>query len=104
MKFDHVAFVVPDISQAVEWYYQNVPNLKVQYEDDDWAMLVIGGEAKIALVLPGHHPPHVALLANGDEQFPCDASEIKQHRDGSRYYYLSDPYGNAVEWIDYGDS
>jgi len=95
---DHVAFVVPDIKEAIDWYESKI-DVKIIQQDKSWAMLEIFG-TKLALVLPGHHPPHFAIKSELSK-FPCRPDEIKTHRDNSSYYYLCDPYGNAIEWINY---
>ncbi len=95
---DHVAFVVPNIANAVEWYSSKI-DVDILYQDESWAMLEFFN-TKLALVLPGHHPPHFAIKSELN-QFPCNADEIAEHRDGSSFYYLCDPYGNAIEWISY---
>jgi extradiol dioxygenase family protein len=96
---DHVAFVVDNIADAVGWYVSKTGS-KILYQDESWAMLEIFG-TKLALVLPGHHPAHFAIKCKSTESFPCDMEEINEHRDSSKYYYLCDPYGNAIEWICY---
>ena len=95
---DHIAFVVPDIAEAVAWYDGKI-DLEVLYQDETWAMVKVNG-AKLAFVLPGQHPNHFAIKSELHE-FPCEEEEIKSHRDRSQYYYLKDPYGNAIEWIHY---
>ena len=95
---DHVAFVVPNIQEAVEWYGSKM-DIEIVYQDDTWAMLAFQG-VKLALVLPGKHPPHFAIKSELS-RFPCSEDEIGQHRDHSSFYYMTDPYGNAIEWINY---
>ena len=97
---DHIAFVVPNISEAVAWYDSKI-DMEIVYQDETWAMVKIAG-TKLAFVLPGQHPTHFAIQSELNE-FPCNDDEIKQHRDNSSYFYLKDPYGNAIEWINYGE-
>jgi extradiol dioxygenase family protein len=104
VKFDidHAAFIVDDIDKAILWYEDRV-QATVKYRDKDWAMLDVYGNS-LALTLPGKHPNHIALKVNNIEDLPnnvFNSGEIKQHRDGSSYIYLVDPYGNAIEWIYY---
>ena len=94
---DHVAFVVTDINEAVDWYVSQA-GANIVYHDKTWAMLEIFG-TKLALVLPEQHPNHFAIEVNPDN---FDNLEFKQHRDGSKYHYLTDPWGNCVELINYG--
>jgi len=96
---DHVAFKVESISDAVEWYVKKV-GAEIQYQDATWAMLLIG-DIKLALVLPEAHPNHFAIRCNSLEEFPIPPEQVGSHRDGSQYVYLTDPYGNAIEWIHY---
>lgn len=98
MEFDHIALNVKNIYTAVRWYVENT-KASVEYEDDTWAMLRIG-DTKIALTLKDQHPPHVAFKVDSIADFP-DGSEVKQHRDGSWYYYGFDDSGNVIEWIKY---
>ena len=98
MSIDHVALVVSDINASVSWYAENF-NALVDYQDDSWAMLNIGGD-KIALTQKGTHPPHVAILVESIEDFP-DNAEVKTHRDGSHYFYAKDLDENIIEYICY---
>jgi len=98
VKFDHIALNVKSIHTSVQWYRENM-KATVEYEDQTWAMLKIG-ETKIALTIEGDHPPHVAFQVSDFSEFP-EGCEIKQHRDGSWYYYDRDLSGNVIEWIKY---
>ena len=100
ISLDHIAINVGNIDTAVEWYIDYF-GASVAYQDDTWAMLhIAGGSLKLALTVASEHPPHVAFRVDDICDFPIGA-EIKQHRDGSRYYYAQDPDGNTVEWICY---
>jgi catechol-2,3-dioxygenase len=98
MKFDHVALNVEQISRSVEWYKQ-ILDARVLYQDDTWAILEAGG-VKIALTLKHQHPAHLAfdIGPNPPEEFFAKA---RRHRDGSISRYITDPDGNALEWIMY---
>ncbi len=96
---DHIAFVVDNINEAVEWYTEHTP-ADVVHRDESWAMLELF-DTKVALILPNTHPAHFAIKCESTATFPCEENEIKEHRDGSQYYYLRDPYGNAIEWVHY---
>ena len=98
MNFDHVAINVADIARSVDWYKAQV-GAEVLYQDATWAFLRVGG-AKLALTLPNQHPAHIAfdIGANPPETF---FKAAKVHRDGTASRYVSDPDGNAVEWIHY---
>jgi catechol 2,3-dioxygenase-like lactoylglutathione lyase family enzyme len=98
MRFDHVALVVKNVYESVVWYRSALKAI-VEYEDETWAMLTVG-DARIALSKAGHHPAHLAFKVNSINDFP-DGCEVKQHRDGSWYYYDRDIDGNVIEWITY---
>ena len=97
MKIDHIALQVGDIYEACEWYHVRF-GANVLYFDQTWALLEFDN-IKMALVLPNQHQNHVAIEVN-PEKWPN--LEFKQHRDGSNYHYLTDPWGNCVELINYG--
>ena len=97
MKIDHIAIPVSDIYEACEWYSGNF-DAKTLYQDKSWAILEFEN-IKLALFLNNTHPPHLAIEVN-PENF--DKLEFKEHRDGSKYHYLTDPWGNCVELINYG--
>ena len=88
---DHVAVVVPDIAQAVEWYTKTF-KCTVSYQDDTWAFIDFQN-VKLALVVKGQHPPHVAVMRKDAEKF----GKLTEHRDGTRSCYITDPAGNSVE-------
>jgi catechol 2,3-dioxygenase-like lactoylglutathione lyase family enzyme len=98
MQFDHVALSVKNVYESVAWY-RDAFKAVVEYEDETWAMLSIG-DIRIALTKSGHHPPHLAFKVNSINDFP-DGCEVKQHRDGSWYFYDRDRDGNVIEWITY---
>jgi hypothetical protein len=98
MKCDHIALSVKNVYSSTAWY-RNKFDATVEYEDETWAMLVVG-DMRIALTRAGEHPPHLAFKVDSVSDFP-DGCEIKQHRDGSWYYYDADIDGNVIEWITY---
>ncbi len=89
----HVAVVVPDVRQAVEWYTRTF-NCKINYQDASWALLDFAN-IRLALVLPSQHPAHIALSTPEAEQFGA----LTTHRDGTRSVYIQDPFGNAIEIV-----
>ena len=97
MKIDHIALQVKDICEGCEWYCHKF-DVNVLYSDQSWALLEFDN-IKLALVLPNQHKNHVAVEVNS-AKYPD--LEFKQHRDGSNYHYLQDPWGNCVELINYG--
>ena len=90
----HVAIRVTDISRAVAWYTSHF-TCSVLYRDDTWALLEFAN-MKVALVLPHQHPAHIALEGPDPAQF----GTVRTHRDGVRYVYLTDPFGNTVEIVE----
>jgi len=92
-SLDHIAIAVPDIKRALEWYRRQF-DVKTVYEDDTWALLRFHN-IDLALVLPGHHPPHIAIERPDAESF----GPLKMHRDGSSSTYLNDTFGNVIEVI-----
>ena len=97
MKIDHIAVQVDDIYEGCEWYHERF-GVNILYFDQTWALLEFDN-IKMALVLPNQHQNHVAIEVDS-EKYPN--LEFKQHRDGSNYHYLTDPWGNCVELINYG--
>lgn len=98
MKFDHVAVNVAEIARSVAWYKEKL-GAEVLYEDATWAFLRAGG-AKIALTVKDQHPAHFAFDVgpNPPEEF---FNVARKHRDGTVSRYVSDPDGNAIEYIHY---
>ncbi len=90
-QLDHVAVSVKSIVQAVDWYCTKF-NCNILYQDDTWALLEFQN-AKLALVIPEQHPPHIAVNRRDAESF----GKLVTHRDGTRSTYIEDPCGNAVE-------
>ena len=103
MEFDHVAQEVPDIAEAVEWQRRTVPGTTVLHQDPTWALVDSGG-AKLAFVLPGQHPSHLAYRVDAAELERLAAEhnlEIATHRDATRSIYLQGPGSLATEIITY---
>jgi catechol-2,3-dioxygenase len=97
-KFDHAALNVADISRSVAWYAEAL-GARALYQDQTWALLEVGG-TKIALTLAREHPSHLAFDVgkNPSQDFLARA---RKHRDGSLSMYVTDPDGNAIEYIYY---
>ena len=89
----HVAVVVPDIQRAIEWYTTTF-NCTINYQDDTWALLDFAN-IQLALVTPGQHPTHIAVVDANAEKF----GPLQRHRDGTQSIYITDPFGNAIEMI-----
>ena len=100
-QFDHAAQVVPNISEAIEWYQNTLPNVKVLFQDASWAFVEAGG-ARIAFVVKDQHPGHLAWRVSSqklEELALTHGKEIKTHRDKTRSFYLEAPGGQAIEII-----
>ena len=91
---DHVAVVVEDIDKAVEWYTTQF-KCEVEWHDTSWAFLKFAN-CGLALVRPGEHPNHFAILTNEIDKF----GQAVAHRDGTRSIYKSDPDGNTYELLE----
>ena len=64
--------------------------------DETWALLEFAN-AKLALVLPGEHPPHISFVDEDADNHPNST----KHRDGTVSYYIEDLDGNKIEMIKY---
>ena len=87
----HVAIQVKDIERALKWYSENF-NAETVYFDDTWAMLRFQN-IYLALVVPGQHPPHIAIEHEGAERHGA----LTKHRDGTESIYINDSEGNTLE-------
>ena len=90
-KLHHVAITVPDIEKALDWYRAEF-DVETAYADDSWALLQFENIA-LALVLPGQHPPHIAVERDKAELF----GTLTSHRDRTASVYIQDPWGNAIK-------
>jgi len=90
----HVAVSVTDVAAAVSWYMKTFA-CRVAYQDESWAMLEFAN-IRLALVVPGQHPPHLGFTSARAAEF----GTLKTHRDGTRSTYVKDPAGNSVEILD----
>ena len=95
---DHIAVESKNITNSVNWYIENF-NCDVKHQDETWALLKFEN-IQIALVTPGQHPPHFAVI---DEDV-ANLSNKKTHRDGIHFIYSKDPDANVIEKIDRGTS
>ena len=91
-RIDHVAIVVTNIKNAVNWYTKN-HDCEVIYQNESWADLQFEN-IKLTLVLPQDHPAHIAFV---DESIENGT----KHRDGSESIYEHDTFGNIIERIKY---
>jgi catechol 2,3-dioxygenase-like lactoylglutathione lyase family enzyme len=101
LTFDHVAQIVPDIAEAVDFYTRLVPGATVLYQDSSWGFVEAGG-VKLAFVLKDQHPNHLAWRVSESELLALAekyGKEIHPHRDGTRSFYLEGPGGAHIEII-----
>ena len=94
MKLHHVGIVVKNTKHSVAWYTTKF-NCKTEYMDDSWAMLLFPEGGYLALVTDTQHPPHFCLETPNAQSY----GELKEHRDGTRTSYITDPDGNVVELL-----
>ncbi len=97
-RFDHVAQQVPDIAEAVAWYRETLPGVRVLYQDATWALIEAGG-VRIAFVVRDQHPGHLAWRVDNAELERLareHGAEIKSHRDRTRSFYLDAPGGQSI--------
>ena len=87
----HLAVVVSDIHDAIEWYKSRF-DLQLSYSDESWALLEFSN-ISIALVLPNQHPPHIAIELDN----PTSFGPLTHRRDGTASTYIKDPWGNSIE-------
>ena len=93
-SFHHAAVSVDDVAVGVQWYTSTL-SACVLYQDETWALLAVG-DTRIALVIPGEHPPHLAFEWSGAEDF----GPLVGHRDGTASLYIEDPFGNKIELME----
>ncbi|MGY8782187.1 MAG: VOC family protein [Fidelibacterota bacterium] len=91
---DHIAVKSEDIKASVDWYIKKF-NCQIKHQDETWALLSFDN-ISIALVTPGEHPPHFAVI----DKSISDNKNLKTHRDGIGYVYESDPDKNIIELLD----
>ena len=87
-----------NISDSVKWYTTNF-KCDIKHQDETWALLKFDN-IQIALVTPGQHPPHFAVI----DKDVGNLDGKKTHRDGINYIYENDPDLNVIEKIDRGTS
>ena len=93
---DHIALESKNIADSVDWYASNF-KCNIKYQDKTWALLGFNN-IQIALVTPGQHPPHFAII----DKNVVNLKRRKTHRDGIHYIYEKDPDMNVIEKIDRG--
>ena len=92
-QIDHIAIETSNVEKAVKWYLKNF-RCEIKYQDQSWA-LILFNNVSLALVTPGQHPPHFAVV----DEAVKENKNSKIHRDGIYYMYEQDPDKNFVERI-----
>ncbi|MDE3009914.1 MAG: VOC family protein [Pseudomonadota bacterium] len=87
----HLAIPTGDVAASVRWYREHT-DCTVDYQDATWALLGFSN-IKLALVTPGQHPPHLAIVREDAGRF----GPLTRHRDGTRSVYIEDSAGNTIE-------
>ena len=90
---DHIAIETVNVASSVSWY-KNKFNCTVKFQDDSWALIGFRN-ISLALVTPGEHPPHFAVV----DESVLNNGEKKKHRDGIYYIYEKDVDNNVIEKI-----
>ena len=98
---DHIALVVDDLEEAAAWYTEHCGG-EVTHKQDTYYRLQLENTC-IALLLSSHAPnrPHTAVLVECLEDLPKEKGQYVQHRDGTHGVYVTDPWGNHLEYICY---
>ena len=81
------------------------PGDEVIHQDPTWGLVESGG-ARLAFVLAGQHPNHLAIRVDADEMervAELNDAAIASHRDGTRSVYLTGPGALQTEIISYPD-
>ena len=91
---DHIAIESKNIKKSVNWYMETF-SCDLKYQDNSWALLGFRNLA-LALVTPGQHPPHFAVV----DASVANINVTQVHRDGVGYVYNTDPDKNVIELID----
>ena len=94
-KIHHIALTVGDINEALEWYCENF-GAEALYVDDTWSFIQFEN-IKLAFVIRGQHPPHIAFEVDDFSE----GDKVKGHRDGTSSAYKRDPFKNIYELIKY---
>lgn len=100
---DHIAIVVDNLDEAADWYITNCGG-EVTHKEDTYYRLQLENTC-IALILSSHGPskPHIGILVECLEDLPEHLGQVVEHRDGTHGVYVTDPWGNHVEYICYNN-
>ena len=100
---DHIAIVVEDLEEAAGWYINACGGI-ITHKEDTYYRLQLENTC-LALVLSSHGPnrPHVGILVECIEDLPKSKGQYIEHRDGTHGVYITDPWGNHLEYICYNN-
>lgn len=90
-RIDHIAIVVNDLDQAINWYSTSF-ECTLLYRERQQAMLRFAN-VDLQLVLPSLQQPHVAFLRTDAETL----GELRPQIGSARSTFLADPTGNIIE-------
>ena len=96
---DHIAIIVDDLEEAKSWYIKNVGG-KIIHEESGYYRLKVSN-ISIALVSGENKRAHFGIISNLSD-LPKGSPRV-HHRDGTIGTYVSDPWGNYIEFIYYDD-
>lgn len=100
---DHIAILVEDLNSSVEWYLKTLGGT-VTHKQENYVRIK-AQNTNIALLDKNFSSskPHIAILCDKITDLPILGSKVS-HRDGTTGVYLSDPDGNMIEFIHYGNN
>jgi len=100
---DHIAILVEDLNSSVEWYLKTLGGT-VTHKQENYVRIK-AQNTNIALLDKNFSSsePHIAILCDKITDLPTSGSKVS-HRDGTTGVYLSDPDGNMIEFIHYGNN
>lgn len=100
---DHIAIVVENLEEAAKWYTDACGGI-ITHKEDTYYRLQLDNTC-LALVLSSHGPnrPHVSVLVECLEDLPKSKGQYVEHRDGTHGVYVTDPWGNHLEYICYNN-
>jgi len=102
--FDHVAIPVSDIQGTLSWYQAIFDNVEVLYQDEEWAFIETGG-IKLAFVLEGVHPAHLAFEVSIDTLYELveifNVPMLQEREDTLSVMIVGGPDSICIEFVCY---
>ena len=97
---DHVAIVVNDLEEAVQWYLDALQGIIVHKQENYYRLRVKNIDIALLSKDFSSSKPHIGILCENIEDLPQNGDKM-QHRDGTTGVYVKDPSGNYLEFIHY---